>query len=186
LQKIEEGKFELELVPFSFEQVILRVFLKFRGASVKKNLSLSHEILPTVPSKLIGDIHRIEDTISNLLSNAIKFSPDGKSVRVVISSDAVRVRSLDGCKIADVKVSIKDEGRGMSKNAQAKLFDSFLQSRPETIQEGKGSGLSLSFCQKIVEIHGGVINVISVEGISSTFEFTIPFPVASDSGICSE
>jgi signal transduction histidine kinase len=77
LQKIEEGKFELELVSFSFEHILLRVFATFRGAVVKKNISLSHSILPTVPMRVIGDVHRIEHVISNLLSNAIKFSPEG-------------------------------------------------------------------------------------------------------------
>lgn len=60
LQKIEEGKFELELSVFSFEQIVFRVFATFRGAVTKKNLSLSHKIFPTVPSLVIGDVHRIE------------------------------------------------------------------------------------------------------------------------------
>jgi signal transduction histidine kinase len=82
LQKIEEGKFELELAPFSFELVISRVFLTFRGAIIKKNLLLTHNIHPLVPLQLVGDVYRIEHVISNLLSNAIKFSEFGKAIKV--------------------------------------------------------------------------------------------------------
>lgn len=140
LQKIEEGKFELELVPFSFEQMLLRVFSAFRGAATKKNMSLSHTILPLVPLSVIGDVHRIEHILSNLLSNAIKFSPEGKRVTVEIFCDAI-TRSLDGRATANVTVSVEDEGPGISVQDQAKLFDSFVQIRPGTLQKGQGSGL---------------------------------------------
>jgi signal transduction histidine kinase len=107
LQKIEEGKFELELSAFSFEQIVLRVFATFRGAVTKKNLSLSHKIFPQVPD-VIGDVHRIEHVFSNLLSNAIKFSPEGASVRVEIFCGSREI-GTDGEEIANVTVAVKDE-----------------------------------------------------------------------------
>jgi hypothetical protein len=177
LQKIEEGKFELELGSFSFKQIILRVFATFRGAVLKKNISLSHIIFPTVPLRVIGDVHRIEHVISNLLSNAIKFSPEGKSVRVEILCGSCS-RNIDGREIANVTVSIEDKGAGISEEDQAKLFSSFVQIRPSTIQKGQGSGLGLSFCKQIVEFHGGTISVTSTEGYGSKFKFTIPFPLS--------
>jgi signal transduction histidine kinase len=121
LQKIEEGKFELELSTFSLEQVVLRVFATFRGAVTKKNLSLSHKIFLTVPD-VIGDVHKIEHVFSNLLSNAIKFSPEGASVRVEIVCDS-REQSPDGGEIANVTVAVQDEGGGISQEDQAKLFN---------------------------------------------------------------
>jgi CheY-like chemotaxis protein len=181
LQKIEEGKFELEMVHFSIEKVISRVFLTFRGAIVKKNLFLTHDILPLVPSQLVGDVHRIEHVISNLLNNAIKFSSHGKAINVVVSCDAFCKKDIRHM-IANVTVSIQDEGAGISEEDQAKLFSSFVQIRPGTIQKGQGSGLGLSFCKQMVEFHGGVIGVKSLEGHGSKFEFTIPFPVP----LCSE
>eukprot|EP00596_Hydrurales_sp_CCMP1899_P003636 CAMPEP_0119051700 /NCGR_PEP_ID=MMETSP1177-20130426/73233_1 /TAXON_ID=2985 /ORGANISM="Ochromonas sp, Strain CCMP1899" /LENGTH=828 /DNA_ID=CAMNT_0007031009 /DNA_START=692 /DNA_END=3175 /DNA_ORIENTATION=+ len=180
LQKIEEGKFELELVAFSFEQIVLRGFATFQGAVVKKNISLSHNIFPTVPMRVIGDVHRIEHVFSNLLSNAIKFSPEGKSVRVEILCDGYS-RNDDDHEIANVTVSVEDKGAGISSEDQAKLFNSFVQIRPGTIQKGQGSGLGLSFCKQIVEFHGGIISVTSIEGCGSKFQFTIPFPLASPS-----
>jgi signal transduction histidine kinase len=111
LQKIEEGKFELELSPFSFEHVILRVFATFRGAVTQKNLSLSHKIFPSVPMEVIGDVHRIEHVFSNLLSNAIKFSPEGKSVRLEVMCESISER-LDGTKVTNVVTTVQDEGVG--------------------------------------------------------------------------
>jgi signal transduction histidine kinase len=120
-------------VAFSFEQIVLRVFATFRGAVLKKNISLSHNILPTVPMRVIGDVHRIEHVFSNLLSNAIKFSPEGKSVRVEILCDGYSRNNNDN-EIANVTVSVEDEGAGISTEDQAKLFNSFVQIRPGTIQ----------------------------------------------------
>jgi signal transduction histidine kinase len=111
LQKIEEGKFELELSPFSFEHVILRVFATFHGAVTQKNLSLSHKIFPSVPTEVIGDVHRIEHVFSNMLSNAIKFSSEGKSVRLEVMCESISER-LDGTKVANVVTTVQDEGVG--------------------------------------------------------------------------
>jgi copper chaperone CopZ len=167
-------------VAFSFEQILLRAFATFQGALVKKNISLSHNILPTVPMRVIGDVHRMEHVMSNLISNAIKFSPEGKSVRVEILCDGYSRNDKDH-EIANVTVSVEDEGAGISSEDQAKLFNSFVQIQPGTIQKGQGSGLGLSFCKQIVEFHGGAISVTSIEGSGSKFRFTIPFPVAPPS-----
>eukprot|EP00596_Hydrurales_sp_CCMP1899_P005561 CAMPEP_0119047914 /NCGR_PEP_ID=MMETSP1177-20130426/55756_1 /TAXON_ID=2985 /ORGANISM="Ochromonas sp, Strain CCMP1899" /LENGTH=418 /DNA_ID=CAMNT_0007023091 /DNA_START=1112 /DNA_END=2368 /DNA_ORIENTATION=+ len=180
IQKIEEGKFELELSPFSFEHVILKVFATFRGAVTQKNLSLSHKIYPNVPIEVIGDVHRIEHVFSNMLSNAIKFSPEGKAVRLEVLCESISER-VDGTKIANTVITVEDAGVGISKDDQAKLFNSFVQIRPGTLQKGQGSGLGLSFCKQIVNLHGGSIGVTSTEGYGSKFQFQIPFPIATPS-----
>jgi two-component system chemotaxis sensor kinase CheA len=97
---------------------------------------------------------------------------------VLISSDAITT-SLDGVEIANVTVSVNDEGVGISKEDQTKLFDNFVQLRPGSIQKGQGSGLGLSFCKQIVEFHGGTISITSTEGNGSSFTFTIPFAIAN-------
>jgi CheY-like chemotaxis protein len=75
-------------------------------------------------------------------------------------------------------VSVVDQGPGISRADQIRLFKSFVQVRPGSLQQGQGSGLGLSFVKKIVELHGGEVWVESEEGKGSVFTFTIPVPVS--------
>ena len=83
--------------------------------------------------------------------------------------------------IAYVLVTVQDQGPGISQEHVDLIFDQFTQIRPQTLQSGQGSGLGLSFCKKIVELHGGFIDVVSEGqvGKGSTFRFVIPFKVVN-------
>jgi CheY-like chemotaxis protein/two-component sensor histidine kinase len=178
LQKMEEGKFNLEMAPFSFKDCIDKLFLIFNGSVVKKNISLNLNILSNVPSQLIGDSHRILHVIGNLLSNAIKFSPNNKSIYIEVQSELI-TKDSDGNEVANVIFTIEDEGPGISKENQKSLFNIFFQITPGASQQNKGSGLGLMFCKEIVHMHGGTIWVTSEEGKGSKFHFSIPFSIPS-------
>ena len=102
MHRIEEGKFTLEMAPFSLIESIEKMFCTFRGSVVKKNITLRLHSPPNFPC-IIGDSHRIEHVIGNLLSNAIKFSPHSKSIFVEISSEII-AEDLDGRKVSCMKV----------------------------------------------------------------------------------
>lgn len=127
--------------------------------------SPDHTLVVDVPSGLPsirGDSKRLAQVVRNLLSNAIKYSPDGGTV-------TVRVRALDDF----VEVSVSDEGIGISPEHQANLFEKF--NRAGAAASGiAGTGLGLVICQRIVEAHGGRIDVESTPGEGSTFTFAIP------------
>ena len=169
MQKIEEGKFELDLSPFVLKDSIIKVFYTFRGAANGKNISLVNKMSPIMPIKLIGDRHQIQHVLGNYLSNAIKFSKENSTITV----EAVSGQLQNGK--VPVTLSVTDSGVGISGENQKMLFSNFFQVRPGQLQQGQGSGLGLSLCKKIVELHGGTVNVESVEGEGSTFSFTIPF-----------
>mmetsp|Transcript_30216 Transcript_30216/g.41566 ORF Transcript_30216/g.41566 Transcript_30216/m.41566 type:complete len:767 (-) Transcript_30216:185-2485(-) len=172
IQKIEEGMVELEMSPFSINDVISKVLLTFRGAILSKNIQLTEEFAINVPAKVIGDRFRIEHVFSNLLSNAIKFSIDGQSIKVEVSA------AIDSkANIAFITVALTDEGPGISIENQKKLFANFVQIRPGQLQKGQGSGLGLALCKQLVSLHGGTIGVTSTEGKGSSFHFTIPFAI---------
>jgi CheY-like chemotaxis protein/two-component sensor histidine kinase len=174
LQKMEEGKFNLEMAPFSFKDCIDNLFLIFNGFAAKKNISLNLKIFPRV----IGDSHRILHVIGNLLSNAIKFSPNNKSIYIEIQSKLI-TKDSDDNEVANVLFTIEDEGPGISEENQNSLFNIFFQITPGALQQHKGSGLGLMFCKEIVHLHGGTIWVTSEEGKGSKFHFTIPFSIPS-------
>ena len=172
LQKMEEGKVQLEMGSFSIADSIGKVSSTLAGAQVAKNLHLESTVDASVPDRLLGDRYRVEHVISNLLSNATKFSPEGGTIRIHVSAERTAVETTMA-----VTVSITDEGPGISGEDQKKLFENFFQVRPNQLQQGQGSGLGLSLCKQIVSLHGGTIGLDSREGGGSTFFFTIPFQV---------
>ena len=184
MQKIEEGKMELTFVPFSISSSITKIFSAMSGAAIAKSLKIEKHIAAEVPELLVGDVYRVEHVISNLLSNAIKFSPTNGAIRVTVSAAAASETQLlspsPSATSIDIRLSISDEGPGISAENQEKLFGGFFQVRPDQLQQGKGSGLGLALCKEIVTLHGGTIGVDSAEGQGSTFHFRIPFRIPSD------
>jgi signal transduction histidine kinase len=189
MQKMEEGKLELEFQVFQLSDCITKVFTTFRGAAVGKNLTLSSSIAPEVPAKVRGDRFRIEHVLGNLISNAIKFSPHDTTIFVALSSTMESRRKTHRESFMDVNtddevalvtVAVTDQGPGISPEDQKKLFSNFVQINASKLQQGGGSGLGLSLCKQIVELHGGTIGVTSEVGQGAAFHFTIPFEVVHD------
>ncbi len=182
MQKIEEGKLELVLAPFSISDSITKISLAMSGGIATKSLRVEKHIAPEVPHLLLGDVYRIEHVISNLLSNAIKFSPPEGMIRMNVEATALPqaggssiVNAYSSESSTSITVSITDEGPGISEEHQQRIFEGFFQVRPDKLQQGQGSGLGLSLCKQIVALHGGTIGVDSVEGKGSTFHLTIVF-----------
>ena len=176
MQKIEEGKLDLDMRPFAFGDVISTVFATFKGAVVAKSLHLSSVLSPLLPARLLGDRFRLEHVLANLLSNAIKFSPVMGNISVDVSAEQISIANMeDFDDEMVVTVSVTDEGVGISEENQKKLFKAFFQISAGTQQSGGGSGLGLSLCKEIVSLHGGTIGVRSAEGHGSCFYFSIPF-----------
>lgn len=111
--------------------------------------------------QVTGDTTRLRQLFQNLIGNAMKFRRDG-SCRVSI--DAERIGS--GWRIA-----IADDGIGIDARHFERIFRVF-ERLPETA-ERPGSGIGLATCRKIVELHGGTIEVESTPGVGTRFEFTL-------------
>eukprot|EP01035_Chromulina_nebulosa_P069622 gene69622-biopygen45752 len=152
LQKMEEGKVQLETSAFSIADSIAKVSLSLAGAHVAKSLHLEKRVDASVPDRVLGDRYRVEHVVSNLLSNATKFSPEGGTIRIQVIAE-----KTTGETTTAVTVSITDEGPGISAEDQKRLFENFFQVRPNQLQQGQGSGLGLSLCKQIVSLHGGTI-----------------------------
>lgn len=110
-----------------------------------------------------ADPQMLPRIIANLLSNAIKFSPPGGTV-------TLQARTSGN----SVIFSVEDQGPGLSPEDQNQIFERFQQVGNQTARTRGGSGLGLTICKEMVEIHGGKIWVESSKGEGSTFLFTIP------------
>jgi two-component system phosphate regulon sensor histidine kinase PhoR len=118
--------------------------------------------LPEPIPAVWADRTKLEEVFANLIGNAIKFSPRGGTV-------AIKGEIEDGM----LHFSVSDEGIGMSKADQAKLFERFERVGKATSRI-PGTGLGLFVCKHLIEAHGGKIWARSTEGEGSTFHFTVP------------
>ncbi|MGH9999288.1 MAG: sensor histidine kinase [Nitrosopumilaceae archaeon] len=110
------------------------------------------------------DDERIRQVVNNLIKNSIK------AVQPEIGKVNVTVEDFP----TEAKISIKDNGRGIPKEAHDKIFKKFYQVDASLTREKGGSGLGLSICKSIVEAHGGKIWFESDVGKGTTFAFTLP------------
>jgi signal transduction histidine kinase/CheY-like chemotaxis protein/HPt (histidine-containing phosphotransfer) domain-containing protein len=163
--KIEAGKLELDTTDFNLHEVVEGVTQSIGERAQNKGLELLCSISPGVPRMVGGDPVRLRQVILNLVSNAVKFTDKGE---VVV--DARVNEQTDEC--TEVRISIKDSGIGIPQERIDRLFKSFSQVDASMTRRYGGTGLGLAISQRIVEMMGGKIGVISEPGKGSTFWFT--------------
>jgi len=160
--RIEAGKLELR-----FEECDLRVAVEdmirlYAPTSPEHRISAK---LPDHPVLVEADPMRLEQVVSNLLSNAIKYSPRGGAVRVTVEATA-----------DEAVLSVADEGVGISPDERSEIF---LPFRPRKAESPAGAGLGLSVVRRIVEGHGGRIDVESGFAQGTVFRVVLKRRVAS-------
>jgi signal transduction histidine kinase len=168
LSKIEDGKVELQAERVSLGALIHEVVETLKPIATEKSIELEVDLEPSVV--VWADRDKTTQVLTNLVGNAIKFTPQTGKVMVASTSQH------DGW----VRVSVSDTGRGISTNEREKIFDRFYQVAVTGEPKPKGTGLGLTICKSLVELHGGKIWVESEPHGGSIFYFTLPAPVPGD------
>jgi signal transduction histidine kinase len=161
LSKVEAGQMTLDPTEFSLQEALGHGLALVRERAARHGIGLGLEVAADV-GPVRADELRIKQVIVNLLSNAVKFTPDGGRVEVRARTEG-----------SEVLVMVTDTGTGVAAEDRERIFESFQQGgRRASTTEGTGLGLTL--CKRIVELHGGRIWVDSQLGVGSTFGFAIP------------
>jgi two-component system sensor histidine kinase BarA len=163
--KIEAGKLTLEYVPLPLRRVIEETLHILAPDAHEKHIQLITFIDPHIPVHLMGDPLRFKQVISNLISNAIKFSPQGN---VIVEVNLLSLQEMQ----VYIKVTIKDQGIGLSQEQKERLFRAFVQADTSSSREYGGTGLGLAICKGLVERMKGEIGVESELDKGSEFWFT--------------
>jgi len=167
MSKIEARKFELSYNVFDFRKMISTVIDIINFRLEEKEHTLNINIDENIPKNLVSDDQRLSQVLSNLLSNAVKFTPEGGIIYLYIDM----LESDDNeCKL---RFEITDTGIGISKEQQARLFDSFEQAESSISRTYGGTGLGLSISKNIIEMLNGQIWVHSELGQGATFTFIV-------------
>ncbi len=146
---------------FDIEEKVIDSVGLFEGACNKKKINLEIEKIETI--KVLGDLNMFSTIFRNLVSNAIKFTSENGTISIFVE------RESDFCRI-----SIRDNGIGISKENLEKIFKIGSKHRTRGTQGEKGTGLGLVLCKEFVEKQGGVLSVKSKVGEGSKFSFTLP------------
>ncbi len=167
INKIEENRINLESMIFNISDEIKTIIDSLEFIAIKNNNKLITEIDTDIPEFVIGDKLRLSQVFMNLVSNALKFTKNGE---VRISADLVK---FEGTK-THIKFQVKDNGVGIAKDDQDKIFEKFVQIERK---EGdyQGTGLGLSIVQKLIELFGSSIQIESELNVGTNFIFTISF-----------
>lgn len=171
--KIEAKKMTLEATPLSLTDVVEGSIQAIAPTATKKGLRLITYIDPRLPQFVIGDPGRLRQIIINLVGNAMKFTAEGQ---IIVRAEAVKNNHDDKTL---VRFSVLDQGIGISKEDQGKLFQFFSQVESSTTRQYGGTGLGLAICKSLTDLMGGEIGVNSELGKGAEFHTTIPF-LASD------
>lgn len=172
MSQIEAGRMLLEEEPFDIRDSVNMV-IKMQSLRAKaKNLLLTSEVGPSIPSMIYGDSVRVRQVLTNLISNAIKFTSAGSvHVRLRPTHDATRLR----CEVIDSGIGVADAVR-------ERIFEAFFQADGTNRRRFGGTGLGLTVSKQIVEIMGGQIGTYNnVPDPGATFWFELPLQPARSS-----
>src|SRR5262249_48442891 len=162
LSKIEAGHMELSLTEFDLPAAVDNAVTLVRERALRHGVKLEVEVDRSL-GRFYADERKVKQILLNLLSNAVKFTREGGTVRL-------RVEQVND----SVRVSVIDNGIGISAEDQTIIFEEFRQVATKDQNKPEGTGLGLALTKKFVEMHGGRIWVESEVGKGSTFVFTLP------------
>lgn len=173
LSKIEADKLELTPSIFDLAACCQSVLDMFKIKAKAKQIELSYQIDPQLPSQLWGDGARLRQVLINLVGNAIKFTETGAvtvSVALVSDPSPGNPAQADGYRLG---FAVADTGVGISPENQQRLFEVFSQGDASITRRYGGTGLGLSICKRLVELMAGHISVTSQPGQGTTFSFEV-------------
>ncbi|WP_343422821.1 hybrid sensor histidine kinase/response regulator [Candidatus Flexifilum breve] len=159
---IEAGKLTLRPETVAIAPFIERICKLSYRIGEQKGIQLVTDVAPDLPP-ITFDPRRIEQVLNNLLSNAFKFSHGGTTV-------TVQVRTRPDA----VEFAVIDQGQGIRANEIDMVFGEFQRVSTKPTGDEGSTGLGLSICRRIVDLHNGHIAVESESGQGSRFYFTLP------------
>ena len=168
LSKIESNKIEIENIVFDAAEEFESAVETYAVAATEKNIDMNYYMDPTISAKLKGDPTKIKEIVINLLSNAVKFTSYGGEINLEI----LKVTDANGEN--RVQFTVKDNGIGMTKDQQSRIFDAFSQADVSVTRKYGGTGLGLTISSQFVELMGGKLELESAKDHGTSFFFSLP------------
>ena len=162
LKRMEEGKFDFDKEPCDMRDIIDRVQRKITQLAAEKDLQMEISVDKKVPAVNCNS-DRMERVLINLIANAIRHTPKGGKISIVVTAKANQVH-----------LRISDTGEGIAPEDLPMIWERFYKGDKSRTRTQGGTGLGLAIVKRIVEGHGGQINVESKLKEGTTFNIVLP------------
>ncbi len=159
INQVLKGKVELHV-----HEVMKKIQDKFALQVGERNAQVTYHLNASDDGVMGHPVHFV-NMISNLIDNALKYSKEDVAPVIEVTTENSR---------RNIVITVKDNGIGMTKDTQSKIFDKFYRAHTGNVHNVKGFGLGLNYTRKMVEAHNGTILVKSQLGEGSTFIVTLP------------
>ena len=173
LARIENDKTEMEYSVSDVEKDFRNCIAMFRNQADSKGQTLAvttHLLHPYI----YADVPHLTEVCTNLVSNAVKYTGANGTIRCDVTQ---KPGEKEGW--CDTVITVADNGIGMSKEFQERIFEPFERERTSTVSKVEGSGIGMGIVKKLVGLMSGTVEVESKIGVGSTFTVTIPSRIAS-------
>ncbi|WP_068774369.1 ATP-binding protein [Paenibacillus sp. FJAT-26967] len=156
--KLQSGNMKMLREPVDVNRIVQEMYQQFAANCQRRKMILQIS-LADKPTFVIGDSNRLKQILINLLDNAMKFTPENGVIRIAAEQDEHQVRLI-----------VEDQGEGISPEAVKYVTDKFFKAD----NRQPGSGLGLSICQEIAQLHGGTLEISSRLGEGTTVTVALP------------
>jgi len=175
LSKIEAGKIEYRPQLVLVDDLCRSSLAFINSQAVKKSITVTYQNETTI-SNITADPRRLKQILINLLSNAVKFTPEKGQVTLEVSTNAERDQ---------IRFAVTDTGIGIAAEDLKKLFRPFVQLDSSLARQHQGTGLGLTIVFRLIELHGGSVQVESdgVPGKGSRFSIILPWNQPTQPGV---
>ncbi len=174
LSKIDSKTFVLREMPFNLRSTVKDIISSFDSHAAHKNVHIGTTYGAQLPEIYIGDEKRLKTVLRNILSNALKYT-DAGSIHIYIDG------RLKGADQVDLRIAIKDTGRGIAPENTGRVFERYEQLGDQTYLQAAGRGNGLAIAREFIHFMGGDIRVESKVGTGSNFEISLMLRVAENS-----
>lgn len=175
MSKIESGKMPLNIVPVSLRDIMDDIVSIMQPQVKAKDQFFDIFIEKIISEDVYCDDLRLNQVLLNILSNAVKYTPEKGRIDIFVRQEP----SAKGDDYVSTRISIVDNGIGMSPEFQKKIWDNFAREESEEVRHIIGTGLGTAITKSIVDLMGGAIEVESELGKGSAFHITLDFKKAS-------
>jgi signal transduction histidine kinase/CheY-like chemotaxis protein len=163
--RVANGKINVSKEAITLDSVIDRA-LEISHPKIAMSAHTLEVLKPPGPVYINGDLMRLAQALSNIVTNAAKFTPESGIIKLIA-----------GQRHGQAFVTVRDNGLGISKGFQPRLFELFAQADESLVRTQSGLGIGLTIAHEIAILHGGTIEARS-DGIGCGSEFTLYLPMA--------
>ena len=178
MSRIESGKITLEPVPTSWSELMQELHTIMQEQLESKKQSFTISIAPLTHDYVMIDKLRMEQVLVNLVSNASKYTPENGSISVKLAQ-----YPTDKPNHAIYKISVIDNGMGMSEDFVKKIFSPFERANSTTVSKIQGTGLGMSITKSIIDLANGTIDVKSKLGEGTEIIVAVTLCLCTDAEI---